>query len=358
MKNIVIIPALNPDGCLKELAEENSRMGQEVIVVDDGSLDRYDDFFESLESICTVLHHEINLGKGEAIKTALRYIKDRAEHCDFIGIMDADGQHRPEDMDRVLKAAAQYENSLILGSRTIDKDVPWKSRMGNKITRKIFHMISGQFISDTQTGLRAFPFRLLEQMLEVRGSRYEYEMNVLITFAQRKISMKEIPIETIYHDRENSCSHFHKVKDSFRIYRDLLKFSAASVSSFILDYILFVGLSLVLPSAQWGVIIANIAARVISAGYNYSMNCRFVFHEKRTVKTALDYLALAALILVMNSLVLEVFTAGLGIPVYTAKILTECVLFVMSWTVQKYMIFRKGGRKNRRPAAQRKEVLS
>ena len=219
-------------------------------------------------------------------------------------------------------------------------------------------MVSGQFISDTQTGLRAFPAGMLELMSEVKGSRYEYEMNVLIICAQRGISMKEVPIKTIYHDKENSCSHFHKIKDSFRIYRDLFKFSASSFSSFILDYGLFVVFSVILPSSSWGVMTANIAARVISAGYNYSMNCRFVFYEKKTLKTALDYLALAAFILVINSLALEAFTAGLGIPVYTAKIMTECVLFITSWIVQKYMIFRKAGQKGGSGSGQRKEALS
>lgn len=358
MKNIVIIPALNPDDNLEKLAEKNIALGQEVIVVNDGSLSRYNAVFERLKDKCTVLEHAMNLGKGEAIKTALRYIKDENQRCDYIGIMDADGQHLPEDMAALLKAAARYGSSLILGSRTINNDVPWKSRMGNIITRKMFHMVSGQFISDTQTGLRAFPAGMLELMSEVKGSRYEYEMNVLIICAQRGISMKEVPIKTIYHDRENSCSHFHKIKDSFRIYRDLFKFSASSFSSFILDYGLFVVFSVILPSSSWGVMTANIAARVISAGYNYSMNCRFVFYEKKTLKTALDYLALAAFILVMNSLALEAFTAGLGIPVYTAKIMTECVLFITSWIVQKYMIFRKAGQKGGSGSGQRKEALS
>ena len=81
---------------------------------------------------------------------------------------------------------------------------------------------------------------------------------------------------------------------------------------------------------------ANVAARAVSGGYNYMVNCRYVFHEKQNVKTALDYLLLAVLILFLNSMFLHL----LHFPVYPAKILTECTLFALSWTIQKKMIFR------------------
>ena len=86
---------------------------------------------------------------------------------------------------------------------------------------------------------------------------------------------------------------------------------------------------------------ANIAARVLSAGYNYAINCRFVFHEKRQFRTALDYLMLAGLILILNNIVLSLLLAIPGMGVYLAKILTECTLFIISWTVQKFVIFKK-----------------
>lgn len=80
---------------------------------------------------CTVIHHRENLGRGAAIKTALKYIKQEMDGWGVIGIMDADGQHLPEDMERLLMKASSEPEALILGSRTMDKSVPWKSRMGN-----------------------------------------------------------------------------------------------------------------------------------------------------------------------------------------------------------------------------------
>ena len=151
----------------------------------------------------------------------------------------------------------------------------------------------------------------------------------------------EVPISTIYHDKGNSCSHFRKVRDSIRIYRKLLKFSASSFSSFLLDYLLFLIFTAFLPSTAGGILGANIGARLLSAVYNYTMNCHFVFHEKQSVRTGSEYIALAGFILMLNNLILEFLTMILEIPVYPAKILTEITLFLVSWLVQKKLIFGK-----------------
>lgn len=285
MERTVIIPALNPDEGLREIVERNWELENQIILVDDGSDKKYERLFWELGEKCIVLHHEENRGKGEAIKTALKYIKEELWECRVVGIMDADGQHLPDDMEKLLMKAAAEPMALIVGSRTIDRNVPWKSRMGNLITRRIFRMKTGVEVSDTQTGLRAFSTRLLDFMLDIEGERYEYEMNVLVTCAKANIPIIEVPIETIYHDKGNSCSHFRKVRDSVRIYRQLLKFSFVSFSSFLLDYVM-----------------------------------------------------LAGLILVLNNVLLQIFLA-VYIPLYPAKILTECTLFLISWLIQKKLIF-------------------
>lgn len=232
MKKVIVIPVLNPDDKLKELVSKNLKLKNQVILVDDGSNEKYQQIFCDLSEKCIVLHHEINRGKGEAVKTALQYIKANIEHYDIIGVMDADGQHLLDDMEKILLKAYRSPGTLILGSRNIDKSMPWKSRLGNKITQQILWLVSGVFISDTQTGLRAFSSNLLNLMLEIPGSRYEYETNVILECAKQKIEIIEDPIHTIYHDKNNSCSHFRRLRDSFRIYKDILKFSISSFSGF------------------------------------------------------------------------------------------------------------------------------
>lgn len=113
--------------------------------------------------------------------------------------------------------------------------MPLKSRIGNQLTRSIFRLVSGVSVSDTQTGLRAFSPDLIKKLLMVGGERYEYETNVLIEMAKAKIPIREVPIDTIYHDSSNSCSHFHVFKDSWRIYKELLKSSLLSMAGLVIN---------------------------------------------------------------------------------------------------------------------------
>lgn len=340
---VVIIPAYKPDKTLITITDQLWAYGCQMIVVDDGSGKEYQQIFDAVRDICIVLKHSKNRGKGAAIKTALTYIKNELWDSGLIGIMDCDGQHLPEDMMKLLEFAGAHRKALVLGVRTVGAEMPLKSRLGNKITRMIFRLVSGVKVSDTQTGLRAFDAEMIPDMLSVEGERYEYEMNVLMALAKAKIPIEEVPIRTIYRDKNNSNSHFRSFVDSTRIYKDILKFTFSSFSSFVLDYLLFSLLMLFMPNAAVYTLLANIVARAVSAYYNYSMNCRFVFHLKREAKTAVHYFALAGFILFMNNLILGAFVQVFHVSVYPAKLLTECILFVSSWLIQKFVIFRKEG---------------
>lgn len=342
--SVVIIPAYKPDQTLVAITDKLWEYGCQIIVVDDGSGEEFRQIFDRVKDICIVLRHTQNLGKGAAIKTALSYIKQEIWEREWIGVMDCDGQHLPEDMYKLLQFARTQRRTLVLGVRTVGKEMPLKSRVGNQITRMVYRLVSGVKVSDTQTGLRAFDSELAEKLLSVEGKRYEYEMNVLMTCAREKIPIKEVKISTIYRDKNNSNSHFRGFRDSVRIYKEILKFTLSSLSSFCLDYLLFGVMMLFLPHTAIAILIANIVARIVSAFYNYSMNCRFVFHTDPKMRKGAAYFALAGFILVMNNLILELFVQILRIPVYSAKLLTECLLFVLSWLVQKHMIFRKGKR--------------
>lgn len=320
--SVVIIPAYKPDETLVAITDKLWEYGCRIIVVDDGSGEEYQQIFDRINDICIVLRHTQNRGKGAAIKTALSYIKKEMWEHEWIGIMDCDGQHLPEDMQKLLQFARTHRRTLVLGVRTVGKEMPLKSRVGNQITRIVYRLVSGVKVSDTQTGLRAFDSELTEKLLSVEGERYEYEMNVLMTCAKEKISIKEVQIRTIYRDKDNSNSHFRGVRDSLRIYKEILKFTLSSFSSFLLDYTLFSILMFFLPHTAIAVLLANIAARIVSALYNYGMNCRFVFHTNQKMKKAAAYFVLAGFILVMNNLILELFVQILHIPVYPAKLNT------------------------------------
>lgn len=339
--SVVIIPAYKPDKTLVTITDQLWAYGCQMVVVDDGSGEGYQEIFDKVKDICIVLHHLENRGKGAAIKTALTYIKNELWDNGPVGIMDCDGQHLPEDMMKLLEFAGTHRKALVLGVRTVGAEMPLKSRLGNKITRVVFRLASGVKVSDTQTGLRAFDVKMIQRLLSVEGERYEYEMNVLMTLAKEKIPIKEVPIRTIYRDKNNSNSHFRSFVDSVRIYKDILKFTFSSFSSFVLDYLLFSLLLLFMPHTAVYTLFANVTARAVSAFYIYSMNCRFVFRTKRKAKTAVHYFALAGFVLIMNNLILGMFTQVFGVSVYPAKLLTECILFIFSWLIQKFVIFRK-----------------
>lgn len=114
-------------------------------------------------------------------------------------------------------------------------------------------------------GLRAFDAEMIPNLVSVEGERYEYEMNVLMTFTKKKIPIEEVPIHTIYRDKNNSSSYFRSFVDSARIYKDILKFTFSSFSGFVLDYLLFSLMMFFLSHTAVYTLLANIAARAVSA---------------------------------------------------------------------------------------------
>ena len=276
-----------------------------------------------------------NKGKGAALKTGLEYIKQTFAVPYIVVTADADGQHLPQDILLVCEKAESKIGSLILGSRIIGKNAPLRSRIGNGITRLIFCISTGTAIYDTQTGLRAFSNGLTDYMLSIEGERYEYEMNVLLNLRQYNISVEEVSIQTVYLDN-NSSSHFNLIKDSFKIYREILKFSASSLLSFVIDY----GLFCILMLLTGMTVLSNVLARIASASVNFSLNRNFVFGSRENIlKSAVKYFLLAVVVLVFNTCILKLLILA-GVQHMVAKIITETVMFFFSWTVQRLFIFR------------------
>lgn len=124
--DVAVIPAYQPTGILLDLVREVTAAGCEVIVVNDSSSRASRPIFEQLKEMpdVTVLRHAVNAGKGAALKTAFRYIRDWKSPDTFIATMDADGQHLPADLQRVLLAARLHPGALVLGARTFGRGCP------------------------------------------------------------------------------------------------------------------------------------------------------------------------------------------------------------------------------------------
>lgn len=336
-KIIVLIPAYNPTELLIELVKDLKNKNIEIIVVDDGSDNK--EIFNKIQKYAYIIKHKINKGKGRALKTGLAYIKENYNNDYIIVTMDADGQHKVEDALKLYNYCIKNPNTLVLGSRKLDKNVPIKSKLGNTITRNVYKLVTKTKIYDTQTGLRAFSTELVDKLLSIKGERYEYEINMLLELSNI-IPIKEIDIETIYIDN-NKKSHFNPIKDSYRIYKEIIKFSLSSIISFILDFILYTIFLITFKKAPYNIQISNIIARIISATFNYTVNKKMVFnHKNKIFKSALTYMILAIFILITNTCILTLLTS-IGINKYLAKIITEILLFIISYIVQHYYIFKK-----------------
>ena len=354
---IALIPAYEPEQKLIGLTADLREKGFDIVVVDDGSGPEYRDIFGELEMQATVLTHPQNRGKGAALKTGLRYINKYMAYTEsvrtaagtatvsgrdaVIVTVDADGQHLPDDVLRVAEISAGRRDALVLGSRALGKDIPARSRFGNTVTRHVYSAATGVRVHDTQTGLRAFHRSLIPRLLEIEGDRYEYEINMLMKLAAEGVPVIEERIETVYEDN-NSGSHFRTFRDSFRVYKEILKFSASSLASFAVDYCMYALLLAVTGTAGIanGLIVSNIGARLVSGTVNYTLNKKLVFRSRTGfAKSAAQYVMLAAFILAGNTIVLSTLAGTLGINSLAAKLITEAVFFAISWTVQKYVIF-------------------
>lgn len=345
-KITVLIPAYEPDKIILSLVQKLYDENYHIIIVNDGSGPAYKEIFNDLEFFSTVLSHEKNRGKGQALKTGLTYIQKHCRKDSVVVTIDCDGQHSITDMQKVCAFAMAHPDTLILGSRMFNQNVPKRSQFGNTITRMVYRFFTGVNVYDTQTGLRAFGFGLIPFFLGIDGERYEYEMNVLLECSKKHVAIHEIPIQTIYYDN-NSGSHFNAVSDSIKVYGKIFKFAASSLTGFVVDYSLYT--VLVITTASMGAIsipLSNVCARIVSAGVNFTMNKKLVFqNDDSMIKTGIQYFSLAAGILAGNTFLLSLLTGPIGMNKFVAKIFTELTFFVLSWLVQRYVIFNKRSKK-------------
>lgn len=348
----VVIPAYKPDEKMLTTLGELVKAGfSDIFVVNDGSGEEFNDIFEAVKKMpeCTLLVHPENKGKGAALKTAFRYFLDNREDKKCIVSADADGQHLTKDIIATATAALEQEK-VVLGVRDFtDPNVPQRSKMGNQITCGVFRLFFGMKIQDTQTGLRAFPRKYLEEILKAKGDRYEYETNMLFIINRKNIPLDEVKIETVYIE-ENKSSHFRVVRDSVRIYALILKYLLSSVGSAIVDEIAFfifknMGFLLgVIPIPL--TFTAAILARVISSLFNFFVNAKVVFNEKAGAKSFVKYYILAAVQISISAAVVFLMEKVLHIesPALSTiiKAVVDTILFFFSFRIQHKWVFNDG----------------
>ena len=337
---IALIPSYEPDEELLKVVKELLENSFKVVVVNDGSSSIYNEVFNKLPIGVHYLNYEMNMGKGFALKHGLQFIRSNFSEDSIIVTLDSDGQHKVSDAIKVCDLCEE-KGGLVLGSRHFDKGTPFKSRFGNWMARTTFLLSTHHKIYDTQTGLRAFDYSLIAKMQLVKGNRYEYEMNVLLDAIRDGVIIREVKIETLYVNN-NAGTHFSPFKDTMRIFKEIIKFSASSLIGFGVDYGVFALLTLVNSSWEHWVLMCVIIARVISASINFTINYHLVFKKRETFWMAfIKYAGLAVFILGCNLLLMWLLHEKAGMNEYLAKIIVETTLFITSWIVQRLLVFRK-----------------
>ena len=345
---VVVIPSYEPDHRLSEVVRSVYESGFEnIVVVNDGSdPELYGHFFDEIKSShCVVLRHDYNMGKGHALKTAFSYIISHYPSVIGCITVDSDGQHAASDIVAVAECLSQSPDSLILGCRQFDGDVPFKSKAGNNITRGVFRLFCGMDISDTQTGLRGLPVDFMRRCLEISYDRFEYETEMLLVAKEECVPVREVVIETIYDSKEHHSTHFNAVKDSVRIYRVIFgrffKYALVSLSSCALDLLLFTFFSMNAKNSV-DIMCAVVFARFISAIYNYMLNYRLVFESNEThIISGCKYFFLAVLNLCLSGFIVTGVTSFIGYgPVrILVKAVVDTCIFFLNYIIQKKFVF-------------------
>ena len=350
----VVLPSLDPDEKLHAVIEGLLEYGfTDIILINDGSkpenLHYFEDEVAAHPDVIHLLHHEVNKGKGAALKNAFTwFLKNRPKAAGVVTV-DGDNQHHPADTRACCEKMLET-GKMVLGCRDFSLDhVPARSRFGNRTTSAIFKIFVGMTISDTQTGLRAIPKKELKLISTVKGDRFEYETNMLLAMKQNCSPFEEVKIRTVYIE-ENASSHFHPIRDSWRIYKLLLgnffKFMSASLVSTLVDLLLFTLLGLVitfLPSVSGmdlNVLLCTAIARVCSAALNFKLNQSFVFNLKKCPGAVGRYILLSIGVMIVSGVSVSLLTTLLPwLHPTLIKVVVDTLLFFVNYRVQRAWVF-------------------
>jgi len=191
MRICCVLPALNEEETIREVAEETERYVDEVIVVDDGSSDRTAEL--AAESGAIVIKHQWNMGKGAALRTGFREALERG--ADIVVTLDTDGEHDPRDIPGLVGLIKSGKAEIVVGSRLEGKadKGPFLRRLSRGITTSILGTLFGVHLSDTQSGFRCFSRSALER-ISFESDSFVAESEILIDAARKRLKIGETPI--------------------------------------------------------------------------------------------------------------------------------------------------------------------
>lgn len=223
-RDIIIIPALNPLSTLVHFVVKLQKLNvNEIIVVNDGSDEKYTSTFQQLSKLecCTVLEHDENYGKGHALKTGFNYVIRMNRKVKGIITVGAHGQHSVLDVEQIQASTKVFSDGIILGVREFkSKDMPMFSYLTNRAASLLFELFFNKRLLDTQTGLRYIPKQELLWLRKVPGETYNYDINMLVEAIKRNVPLYEVPIGHAK-IKKNSIIYYDEVLSPAKIFQQL-----------------------------------------------------------------------------------------------------------------------------------------
>lgn len=342
MNYAVIIPMYSKSRKTITLCNDLYELGADnIIVVNDGCR-MSDDYSNELTSIgCHIVNIKNNKGKGASLKAGFIYAYENLYNLKGFITVDADGQHKAEDVMKVARALDLRPDCLILGKRNFKKSkAPFNVRFGNRLSSVYFKVVTGTACGDCLTGLRGIPISLYEMAINTKGDRFDYEMNFLTKCADEKIQFYNVNITCEY--SENSVSNYRLFKDTYLIYRTPLKFATASIGCTVIDLILFTFFTYLFPaSLMWNVVFATLLARIVSGGLNFLINRKMIFKNNGQAKSQVWRFVILFLCIMIASTFLVSTLSFIPIPVTFMKAIIDLLLWMVNYSVQRKWVFKE-----------------
>ena len=336
----IVIPAYRPDNALTSVVRELARVGfRAIVVIDDGSGPAYAEIFRAVSEMdgVHVLRHAVNLGKGAALKSGMNFAL--CELAGLVGVVtvDADGQHKPADVLKVAAHLRSHPDSLVLGARRFEGPVPFRSRFGNSVTKRVLQLLVGAKLRDTQTGLRGIPASFAPSLLRLTPSGYDFELDMLVAARRHSIPIVEEPIETVY-EPGNKSSHFNPLLDSMRVYFVFVRFCSVSLATAALDNLAFY----IVYRHGSGILGAQVAGRCVAVLFNYLMLRWAVFQARDRHSSVLPrYLVMVLASGAASYAGITLMVQTTHIPAQWAKILVESLLFFANFALERDWVFTR-----------------
>ena len=337
----MLIPAFKPSVELKKLVQELRDLNPllPILVIDDGSGSEYHDTFKDVAKFenCQVVRHATNLGKGQALKTGINHIITKHSNVEGIVTADADGQHAPSDILKIIDSFKRYPRCLHLGTRTWNQAVPMRSRFGNIATRYALWFFTGMRLKDTQTGLRAIPKSLALKCLKIKSMEYEFELDMLLAAKSNNLDILEKSIKTIYLN-DNASSHFNPIRDSMKIYFVFFRYLSVSVITASIDFLIFSLSFFYINSIAQSMFIARLSAGL----FQFFVSKNLVFrHKGQLILSLTRFFSLVAFSGLFSYALIHFLTFQLGFPIIAAKLTAESFFFLASFAIQREFIFER-----------------